>query len=84
MFDDHDRKILRVIRSGAAFVICAKDFARFQGPMGHGDAIEGLMWWHLRIITQSLLYGRPKDTPTLKILAFGDEVERLCHIVALL
>ena len=52
--------------------------------MGHGDAIEGLMWWHLKIITQSLLYGRAKDAPTLKILAFGDEVERLCHIVALL
>ena len=29
LFDDHDRKILRVIRSGAAFVICAKDCARF-------------------------------------------------------
>lgn len=84
-FSHEDRKLLLIIRDGKPFVISDKDYIRHAASTGKSisEIQVSLLRWQLKIVIQALTYCQ-LDPAFMKMLAFGEEVERLTHLAAVL
>ena len=84
-FSNEDRKLLHIIKSGKPFVISDKDHLRYSSASKNPCEWQAaLVRWQLKIIIQAMTHYFRNDQPSLKMIAFGDEVERLTHLAAVL
>lgn len=74
LFSAEDKSIIERINRDDKFLICDKDFKRFE------QSQQTLFQWQLKIITQMFVYFKP----TIKLIAFDEEMERLSYLVAVL
>ena len=80
MFDNHDKKMLYLIRHGKPLVITAQDQNKYHFG-SREQTVEKMVKWFIKMIVHSLVYSNHPE-PSVKMVAFAEEVERLCHIAA--